>query len=339
MKENEPTPLVAATETLPAPTVAIHTEVLQTRYARILEKLNESNWGKEKILPYLITLKDLTKGMLFAGVPTFALLTATLELNHYRTRWKVESTDSSQGTEYHHEDEETTAILNYFAGRGSLPEHIQLAIYRDGIAKIAQSNNYTLPENFATMDKSALLSLTVSYFTPGPNDRNHFSSPKEMADTFFLHAIPVYKRNDQLHELLWKLEQEVGSPRIRFSFTESSEDGEERAFYRAPTNTAYIFRKNPFNDLVAEFAHAEQYDRNHLGSVLLEFKSMYEASVEALSKGISFEKAYDSTQYPTPGTLEHDAHKIGEQKLWKRLEGEKPTSTSTQVAGQETIKQ
>ncbi len=324
MREQQPTPDNTKTSERQVAVVEKRINSLQISGAKLLEQLNDNNWGKEKLLPHLLTFKDLVKGMTLAGVPTTALLLATLELNYHRTRWRVETVPAGQELEYRHEDAETTAILNYFAGRGSLPKHIELAIYREGIAKIAQANGHTLPEDFATMDEPSLKSLLIEYFTPGPHDRAHFSSPQQMTETFFLHAIPTYKKNDRLYELLWKLEQEVGNPKIRFSFIEKDEDEEERAFYRAPTNTAYIFQHNPFSDLVAEFAHAEQFDRDHLGSTLLAVRGGFESGVEMLSKGISFGKAYDATQYPTPGTLEYHAHQQIEPALWGKLGGVKP---------------
>jgi hypothetical protein len=316
MSERQPSPDKPTSPEILAPNIKKEIETLRKKGLGIIEKMNGNNWGKEHLLPHIIAIKDISKGMVLFGTPTAALLSVALELNYHRTRWNVDAIPTTSEVLYEHEDTETTAILNYFAGRGRLPEHIELAIYRDGIAKVAKVNNYPLPNNFTSMNKSELQLLLTSYFTPGPHDRHHFSSPQEMADTFFMHAIPTYKRNDHLYALLWKLEQEVGNPTIRFSFIETHEDDEERAFYRPSTNTAYIFQENPFQDLIAEFAHADQYNENYFTSNIAMLKATFETGIEMLSKGVSYRKAYDATQYPTPGTLEHTAHPLpSQQKL------------------------
>jgi hypothetical protein len=332
MSERQLSPGKPTSPEILAPNIKKDIETLHKKGLGIIERMNDSNWGKEHLLPHIIAIKDIAKGMVLFGTPTAALLSVVLELNYQRTRWHVDAIPTTSEVLYEHEDSETTAILNYFAGRGRLPEHIELAIYRDGIAKIAKVNNYLLPNNFAEMNKSKLQLLLTSYFTPGPHDRHHFSSPQEMAETFFIHAIPTYKRNDQLYALLWKLEQEVGSPTIRFSFLETPEDDEERAFYRPSTNTAYIFQDNPFLDLIAEFAHADQYNENYFTSNMAMLKATFETGIEMLSKGVSYRKAYDATQYPTPDTLEHTAHHIKEKELLQKLNGQKPVAISTETA-------
>jgi hypothetical protein len=205
--------------------------------------------------------------------------------------------------------------------------HIENAIYRHSIRDIAKAYGKELPENFADLSREHLERILISCYKAHSSGRDVFGmTPEERARKFFERSIPTYTWNDTLYHLLWKLENEVGKPKIRFEFIEQGPTvfGHTRAHYDAVNNTAYIYPTNPFQDLISEYTHSKQFNDEFFPSVFSSLQGDLESGLTAVKKGMTFREAYDSTQYVQKGSLEYNAHEQIQKVLEAALDGEEP---------------
>lgn len=81
--------------------------------------------------------------------------------------------------------------------------------------------------------------------------------------------------------------------------------------------------EDPRGDLFAESAHAKQFNDDQIGSYLREIQRLSAMARNIITSGNSLESAYQK-EYKTPGTIEHEAHKVIEPYLINKYGQKKP---------------
>ncbi|MDR3642901.1 MAG: hypothetical protein P4L74_04720 [Candidatus Doudnabacteria bacterium] len=128
------------------------------------------------------------------------------------------------------------------------------------------------------------------------------------------------------YSALKELLNECGRPKLRFRLKENNyqpNPGEdERSFFKQNQFTAFLdipVDNYSSGALVAELAHAKQWDAFPDTSDRQFARDA--ASVSRMSKasGQSYRKTYDKTMYNSQGSVEYQAHKLIEPELKKRL--------------------
>lgn len=131
--------------------------------------------------------------------------------------------------------------------------------------------------------------------------------------------------NQKLYDSLWQMEREFGSPQIRginwkdsySSFAAFSGIQE----YNPYSHTIYLECKSPKRargELMAEFAHASQFQHNQLEAQLQLMGSFVRMMVNAANHDEKLFPAY-CREYSTWDSLEYEAHRIIEPQLRERL--------------------
>ena len=248
------------------------------------------------------------------------------------TRTPVSETINESGEKiYTHRDPHTTIILNYLAGRGTLP--YQLRVHMLAKSLLTEDWSNSLPPNFAQMtipQMVEVLSKLPSRIRFGMGLPEAEAEMRKTIEIYFEEQFPE-KREDlpeTSYATIWEMEKAVGSPKVQFTygmgsfnFTENKPDDEVmRARYIPWDNVVNISGdERALSTLVAEYSHADQFN-NHTGETLRKIPDMIQRMYDKLGKGKTlseqkriaitgdgFEEAYRE-EYTTPGSIEHGAH-------------------------------
>lgn len=236
-----------------------------------------------------------------------------------------ESTGSDGSIIFTHSDLETTQILDYLTGKSPLPETERLRLLRAYLRQGYEVEGIGAPANLNVLNEEALKEAVYVYYkTVGKESEE---GAREGAQGFVSDGVPEYEFNPKLYRKLWKLQREVGAPRIRWAFDggfDARMVGSERANYDGLSNTVYIYPLTAFNDLISEDSHA--YQRKHL-PWQTSLRWVYDGAttlMRAVVTKTDLRVAY-SYDYRTPRSVEHVAHTEIEPKLRDSLDGEYPT--------------
>jgi len=251
--------------------------------------------------------------------------TASSTASYYATRYTVTETKTTDGIRYEHEDPETTKNLNYLLGKDPLPEDLKIEMYRSSLAEEYLTLAFDVPEELSHMSAVELrkkhADLHEGIFGGG-------SEQKKRADEEFDGVGQFMQFDPRAYRVIWEMQKELGSPKIRFIFDKPGQKGEDlktqiragRAYYIAPSNTLYINPLHKGRDWLAEMAHAKQYNDNPLRAYALHYASEIRSEYRSISEGKTYRQAYDKYEYDTPGTLENEAHHVMEQEIMRKIE-------------------
>jgi len=281
-------------------------------------------------------LKRLFRVLSFASVLTGAAGMADYGL----TRYRVEETKSGDagGIIYNHQDKETTHIINTLAGKESLnesdkrdilidyiTEQLQMLHEREQYLEIGQSDVNKMP-----LDDLTELAKEFKFVTGGLNKLITDPGPEAF--------------DPELYNALWKLEQECGSPKIKFRLASKKNIfklyNPNSSFYNPYTNTAFIdigANAETIDNYIAELSHGKQFAENPITSNLLAVKGIVKSAKGALAgegpgavrSGADdrIHRSYEQL-YQEPGSLEYDAHKVIQPKLLAEMDSLTPSRTA-----------
>lgn len=300
-------------------------EVLGQRFQQVFSD------GKRAVAQKLAESKILKvsqRTLLLVGVAT-SLMVAGTEGSHALTRYKISTTRDPEGVvSFVHEDTQTTEIIDYLSGRKPLTEDQKLHIYRGYIRMLYTDCKKTPPANLESLTRTELAPLVYAYYKDVLKDSD--KEAQEETNDFFTEAVPEYEYDAKLYSRLWKLQKEVGAPKIRWGFDGGVDQriiGAERATYNPFTNTAYVFPLTAFDDLIAEDAHAKQ---EVVAPVRTRFKGLRDQALVLMRIVTEWKdpKAVYGVLYSTPGSVENDAHSVIEPTLRDQLYDARPQRRS-----------
>jgi hypothetical protein len=293
-----------------------------------------------KILPALSERQArLIEKISMRSLQAMLATVVALGLNYARTEQTVTHTETAGVTHYQHEDQETTDILNYITGVGTLSPQERLPLIRFVVWDMYRRYHLAPPAEFASLDEAGLRALIVTFysqpghswlnetFTPEMADEAHqlgtyTPTPAQIADEMIKHAVPHFERNQALYDQLWRLEIKVGRPKVRWDINEDGTPQDsaltpdkERANYDPINNVVHV---NGLATLISEYAHADQYRNEPITSYASTVSSAWHISLYALTHINHMAIAYES-EYHRQGSIEDEAHHKIEPKLQKEI--------------------
>lgn len=274
------------------------------------EKKSGFERAKEKAGKFLKRVRQVSIVLILASIT-----------NHQVTHRDQIKSINVEGKEiFKHPDEETTHILNYIAGLDSLSNEEQLKFIKEYIKSVGFIK---VPDNFDKMTREQVDSVMLySVHDKRKNTGDSIEKLKLIVTKITEENFPKkYEYNDTIYKRLWEVEQEVGSPKIKWTF------GNKRDFlsvakehrvshYNPREHTLFIEargnrgKREQINHLIAEWAHAKQFHDNPFDSRL---KSIYDGMRIAKNILKSEDMDYVGSQlkeYHTIGSVEHEAHQV-----------------------------
>lgn len=332
------------------------------RLAGKIEKLDKTLESPEKRMRFREALRFFVTGGAQVIGYTVALSTmlnaGATRYREYKdgqvyegTRYQVKKTRNEKGeVVYEHEDPETTRIIEYLAGRGEMSEETNLTCLREmigssydvkgeltkeiyGLASEEEARTFLI-KNFPIWSEGYKKGVIVVGTFSGESILK-YKSAEAFADT----EIKQIKRwhnqyrktiSPKLYELLWRVEIESGSPKIRWGGYESFADTDrykvgESSDYNFETNTirldSAVCTYHVYHHFAAEEAHAQnrhkdpgEFFRRH------ESDTLFLRTYQRLYNNQDYRVSYDAIQYDAPGTEEYIAHNIVEPKIYAQLD-------------------
>lgn len=136
--------------------------------------------------------------------------------------------------------------------------------------------------------------------------------------------------SSKISNILWRIEEECGSPNVRFQTTGPSIAGIElgpniaRPYFNSLSNTVFIPDpqflepgKGGIEHLLAELSHSKQLGDNPLNFYAKAVASLFRILGEGGLDAKKLSKAQDK-EYDLPGSLENEAHSLIEPELTKK---------------------
>lgn len=296
------------------------TETLQTP-----EKKSTLEQVKEKSLKFLKRTRQV------ATIITIGLI-ADYQATHNNT---IEASNVDGKEVYTHSDKQTTHILNYLGGLDSLSEEEQLHFFKEYVTGYYSQGDHDipLPENFLNFTKDEVNQFLLKLHNSENNTNKKLENTKGHLEKSLERSYPKkYEYNDTIYKKLWEVEKECGSPKVDWTFGKKRDflisDNNKTAHYNSFTHTVFINAEDykslgghfQLKDLVAEWAHAKQFDEHPVGSTLQIIQDGLRIAGDVVtSKEHSFIKS-QLKEYNKPGSIEYDAHKIIEPYLEKKFE-------------------
>ncbi len=291
------------------------------------EKKSTLEQVKEKALKFLKRTRQV------ATIITIGLI-ADYQATHNNT---IEASNVDGKEVYTHSDKQTTHILNYLGGLDSLSEEEQMHFFKEYIIGWSSQGDskLTLPENFINFNKQELVKFLSKL--DKINDKKQELENEQETLKYFERSLSryypkKYEYNDTIYKKLWEVEKECGSPKIDWTFGKNRDflisNDNKVAHYNSFTHTVFINAQDykslgghfQLRDLVAEWAHAKQFDEHPVGSTLQMIQDGLRIAGDVVtSKEHSFIKS-QLKEYNKPGSIEYDAHKIIEPYLEKKFE-------------------
>lgn len=315
-------------------------EALQKKVSELEEKIRGVD--EAKLTPEQKGRFERVKGKVTNASRKFlnAIKWATLVVgtvgvvNYERTHTNLEVINHSDGThEYHHQDIRTTHLLNVLAGKEKFSEQDLRVEFDHIIKEMSSQMNQKLDKDPSdmTLDELDEAAFSLLSKTDATVKRGDFKESflRELQKYNEVDTNSEWKTSDNIYELVWQMEKETGNPKIRFTAEDlhfipmSSPNGTKH--YDPVSNTIFIdpsdispnMRYSSFNDLAAELSHGKQFKERPLGTTM-----QYVADVAGVLKrgGLSMDKLTKEYQklYDTPGSFEHDAHKVIEPYLLQK---------------------
>jgi len=321
---------------------------------------------RERALSLRDRAKKLQKQML--GIARIIGIGAAIALaadaaDYESTRYTVsEHADGHGEAVFEHEDQETTRIIDYFSGKGALPEADRRAMEIKDIKRMGDINKVDLPENLNDFSEDQLSELwdniEGSLYDKYKLLRRYYTKGQ------LKKIVPAqYAYNAEFYKALWAIERETGNPKIRFEdFSEENKFevllkmNPGRAHYDGGTNTMYInypaytFQfaneeglpnpdSNIAEDFISETAHGKQWNNKPLRYDLLTIRDIALVVYRAMMDKKALNETYEKTLYDKPGTIEYEAHRQIQPELEKKLdEYKKERAVEREKEGEESRK-
>lgn len=282
------------------------------------------------------SIKNLTRKVVkTVGWVTFIAGTFTA-VNYERTHSDLEITTNQDGThEYKHEDERTNHLLNVLAGREKITEEDLRIDYDSGLEYTFKEKEIKLKKSIKEMSLDEI--DQVLFENADKLGFNQRKNPYKLGDfkkefELELKIINMFDStkfitNKNIYDLVWKLEEECGNPKIRvqsenISFTPLS-DFKGNKHFDFLNNIIYIsywdIAGGPsdhvsVNGFVSELAHAKQYKDN---PVALEVGFISDMIKVIKKSNFNINRIANEYRelYKTPGSVEHEAHSVIEPYL------------------------
>lgn len=337
--------------------------IIDTDMENFAEKPPKRHDKEEQENPDELTRRDFITGAVALGAITaatkFSTPEATVEEGEKLSeleRFKslipeglpvsVELDENGQ-LEFKHEDQITTEMLNYLAGRGEITEAILAACLRERMFNVLKTEgvDVSTDEMREYLYSINTFSELVNFFTQHANsfDESYWikyeaGSAEEFGRNLVLNSARIERESRQkidkkLYQELWHLFIDVGAPRI-----ESVDTAAERKKHKnhLSANSDYFTADQDGSNRVVhlDFSYASA---RMLKQVVQEFSHSYIAftDVEGSKKRKQFQKeligsieglspveisAARTIAYRTPGTEEYYAHEVIMPTLMERLE-------------------
>jgi len=236
-------------------------------------------------------------------------------------------TDS--GKEFNHTDSITTHTLNYFAGRDTLSEKEVEQIFKNTWRENLESDGDSIPSDWDQMSTEECVVFMANRGNRTPEWKLAW---KEIYMKNYNKFPRYFSAKSGIYEALWQIEKETGSPKVRIMESDKKlkEEWGRSGYYQPETNMVVIsavelmieYRpgqnivSNPklIRPLFSEFSHAEQQKGNPKETDRRFSEDLKQRYDRAKTLGIT-EDAAQKYEYSTPGTIEHEAHKIIEPRL------------------------
>lgn len=243
--------------------------------------------------------------------------------NHIRVHEKIEKQEGVNEPLFQHPDEETTHILNYFAGKEALSSAEKLRIIKMGVEHMAQEADSNLPSGFyaSKFDLSQVEQYVYTLFGDHITKQEIQKGLQEM----YNQIQDRFEYNPALYQAIWEIEQHVGAPYLQWTVgSERYTKGRlDTAQYNPLTNTISV---NPFNfneetfnkEFLSEAAHAQQFYEDPIESYYESVEATIRIGFKIVTRGMSL-RAAQQQEYTMPGTLEYEAHQIMQPELEKKL--------------------
>jgi hypothetical protein len=288
--------------------------------ARIIEDTPNSPENKRRFRDKLT--KSLQK---FSRIISFtAVLSGAVGVSDYHlTRYKVEQKVDNHGNiSYSHEDPETTHVINLLSGKDKLREFDKQQILLEVIL------------NKFDMDRKAGVHIEMD-----EEDlyRMSFDELKKIAESFMnsesfdkllvmMNPSPA-EFDPELYNALWILEQDFGSPKVRFRLGEDKKilgfykDDNLLGFYNPVTNTIFIdlgINEYSISNYLNEAAHSLQFNQKPVQSSFTSLHGILASAFSSVFSGKISDRYLDL--YKIAGTFENEAHQKIAPKLKARLD-------------------
>lgn len=282
---------------------------------------------KEKATNRLYRIKQMIKR-------TVLILTGCVALtaiNHVVQR-KVNRVVYEDGTPSH-TDPETTRIINYLCGLGSItPEEQFLAIQRYVAEIYTVNSGNELPDNFNSNydDLNKLGQFYTEMIYPLLEERfGDAASEWDLFKADLEDLIPQHRdvdNPDAYCSELWRFEEFIGAPRVRLTLDIPSARydifGNNMPNYNSLTHTMYVTHSPESyydgNLLCHEGAHALQYNSEAINAYISAVRLLVGIFAESTFTGqnpISIRQE----RYDQPGNLEYEAHTIIAPRLLEQF--------------------
>ena len=262
------------------------------------------------------------------------LVTGVLGVANYeRTHSNlVEKNNEKNEVTYSHKDQRTTHLLNILARKEKFNESDLMSDIRPLIDKACEEGKVSLPKSVDEMSLDDIDKFLVeNQKALLPNDsKEKLMLLGDFKKEFIDELVLMNKKDDtiknipnkDLYNLVWQLEEECGNPEIRFNeekigFTPFKEF-QGKSHYDPINNVIYIDRYdltyNNFSSFFPEMSHANQFNKNQIGSYLnvcTDFLSIFKkAGFDSYKIGREY-----NNRYYQPGSVEHEAHQVIEPYL------------------------
>lgn len=247
----------------------------------------------------------------------------TLSVNHYATHPDLKKEHNENDNEtYVHPDAKTTHILNILSGKEPITFEEALENHKEWFKTKSEMFGYNIPSNFDDYD----IDQFDLFYTTVTRANGYDTKPGELKEILmseYQKKINLSEDNQkEIYNLLWKMEEVCGNPKIRFQ-TEAPfglPEYQDRAYFDPATNTIYIplynFLKIPgYNkSLFAEMSHAKQLKDDPINFYL---KWGSSALRTFLAGGFNRKRLSNAQkkEYSIPTSMEHEAHSVIQPEL------------------------
>lgn len=274
---------------------------------------------KKKLERVLRKFLRMTRNIAFAG-------SVLAVANHERTHDDLNVETVGSEKVYTHPDAQTTHILNVLAGKESMTEGDLLIQIRNILAHKADEKGVKFDKS---PNEMSIDELDAAFTSLGGGNK-----PGEMKAGLEAQMAHVQEKSEylraegkekEIYELIWKMEEECGNPRIRFAaeaigFT-PFKSFEGNSHYDPVNNVVYMSINRLWENMTShqdsffgEMAHAKQFNDDQISSYLnqiSDFVRVFKAG------GFDMNKLSESYHdlYATPGAVEHEAHAVLEPYL------------------------
>jgi hypothetical protein len=239
---------------------------------------------------------------------------------------KIEKTIENGREIFKHNDEETTHILNYFGGVDSLSDSERFNMFKSKL-KFGGEMSENLPKNFDKMNEDEVLAYFHDFYKN--TGMNIEETKKLVADSIEAQFPKKYNYNDTLYRILWETEKECGAPNIRWTYghkrnfltpgpaTEARYSFKSHTCFIQPYDSAQSYKQ--LNNLIAEWAHAKQFDHRYISSILESIRDMVRIANDMIENNNTFIKSHKK-EYEIGGSIENEAHEILEPYIKSKFE-------------------